>query len=222
MAKKPACYVPTLSTSWFLWIHFMIQLLIHLLLHPHFTQTLDWALGRQMPCLQGVYWANMLWICVNSVYVATSMKTLHVLFICLVTVPLCEWPRGTWALWTRFCLSGSLWGVPTRAWIPRVVGDFPGEWGMQVRASQRRRWGAWKVLSCLMTLLWLWPLASTLTHPNNFSSLFSFWSEFARRNHCNDFFSRDFQFEPDLEGTKETLKYIFKFYTRVCFMYGLP
>ena len=53
MAKKPACYVPTLSTSWFLWIHFMIQLLIHLLLHPHFTQTLDWALGRQMPWVQG-------------------------------------------------------------------------------------------------------------------------------------------------------------------------
>ena len=46
-------------------------------------------------------------------------------------------------------------GLPTRAWIPRVVGGFPGEWGMQVRASQKRRWGAWKVLSWLMTLLWL-------------------------------------------------------------------
>lgn len=63
-------------------------------------------------------------------------------------------------------------GLPTRAWIPRVVGGFPGEWGMQVRASQKRRWGAWKVLSWLMTLLWLWPLPSTLMHPNNFSSLF--------------------------------------------------
>ena len=71
----------------------------------------------------------------------------------------------------------SVWvtvGVPTRAWIPRVVGDSLGEGRMQVRSSQRRRWGSWKVLSWLMTLLWLWPPPSTLTHPNSFLSSFPF------------------------------------------------
>lgn len=221
MAKKPACYVPTLSSSWFLWIHFMIQLLIHLWLHPHFTQMLDWALGRQMPCLQGVYWANMLWICVNSVYVATSMKTLRVLFICLVTAPLWEWPRGTWALWGRFCLSGSLWGCPQGPGSQGWLGAFQVSGGCRWELHRggdgepgRFCPGWWPSSGCDRSPLHLCILITFLPS--------SFWSEFARRQAVMVSFSEISSLSLTLRAQKTTLNYIFKFYTRVCFMYGLP
>lgn len=155
MAKKPACYVPNTQLFMVPLDSLMIQLLIHLWLHPTLQpQMLDWAPGEAdaLPsrCLLSQHVMDLCEFCVCCHF----HETLRVLFICLVTALFGNGPVGLGLYGAGSACLGHC-GAAHKGLDPK------GGWGLlQVSGDAgesftEEEMGSLKVLSWLMTLLWL-------------------------------------------------------------------